>query len=74
MTLSEYMNKYNISAIKLGQELGVSRQTIYNWLRGEEATYNQLWNNRYIPSAKMMYEIYEYTGRRVKPASFYPLK
>lgn len=74
MTLSEYMKKHKISAIKLGQDLGVSRQTIYNYLRGEEAMYNNLWKPQYIPSAKKMYEIYEYTGRRVKPASFYPLK
>ena len=34
MTLSEYLNTYGVSVSELSRRLGVSRQSIYNWMRG----------------------------------------
>ena len=64
MKLKDYLKTNNISHIKIASELGVSRQTIYNYLSEPHKT------NFAIPSIRNMARIQLYTNNEVQPIDF----
>lgn len=60
MKLSDYLSGKEISAASFAETLGVERQTVHRWVRGE----------RY-PDFKMLVRIAEATGGAVTPNDFF---
>ena len=59
MKLSEWLRQSGISVTKVADLLGVSRQTIYGWSKGE-----------YLPRVKHLQRLYELSGGDVSLQDF----
>jgi len=65
MKLSEYLNNRNMTPYRFAKEIGVSRQSVYNYLA------HPLDYNFRMPSLKIMKKIIQYTGGEVRMKDFY---
>jgi transcriptional regulator with XRE-family HTH domain len=63
MTLAQFMTHANLDAAQLAAQVGVGREAVRKWVRGER-----------IPRPKQMRRIARITKGKVGPADFYGLR
>ena len=62
MHLRKYLKEHSISAADFARAVGVAREHVYQWTRGDK-----------LPQPERMTRIYEATNGLVTPNDFYPL-
>jgi DNA-binding XRE family transcriptional regulator len=67
MRLSEYLDKRNMTPYRFAKEIGVSKQTVYNYI-AHPFDYNFR-----MPSLRIMKKIIQYTGGEVRMKDFYEI-
>tara|TARA_R110000803_G_scaffold132393_1_gene199597 strand:- start:321 stop:740 length:420 start_codon:yes stop_codon:yes gene_type:complete len=66
MKLSEYLKNNNINISKFAKKIGISRFSLYNYLRNDKT------ENYRIPKANILERIVKCTDGHVTPLDFYP--